>query len=63
MRTTAQLFDLVAAALPARLRWRAARSVAYVFQALRIAVNDELGAISAALPQALSLLAPGGRLA
>jgi 16S rRNA (cytosine1402-N4)-methyltransferase len=63
MRTTAQLFDLVAAALPTRLRWRAARSAARVFQALRIAVNDELGAISEALPQALSLLAPGGRLA
>ncbi len=34
-----------------------------VFQALRIAVNDELGNLERALPQALSLLAPGGRLA
>ena len=62
LQTTAQLFDLIAAALPARVRWRAARSAARVFQALRIAVNDELDAISQALPQALSLLAPGGRL-
>ena len=34
-----------------------------VFQALRIAVNDELGVIERALPEAISLLRPGGRLA
>lgn len=33
------------------------------FQALRIAVNDELGAIERTLPQAINLLRPGGRLA
>lgn len=34
-----------------------------VFQALRIAVNDELGVIENTLPQAIDLLQPGGRLA
>lgn len=63
LRTTTQLFELIAAALPGNVRWQAARSAARVFQALRIAVNDELDSIADALPQALSLLAPGGRLA
>jgi 16S rRNA (cytosine1402-N4)-methyltransferase len=63
LRTTTELFELTAAALPGRVRWQAARSAARVFQALRIAANDELDAVAEVLPQALSLLAPGGRLA
>jgi len=62
LTTSGQLFEVIAEAVPARERWRAGRSAARIFQALRIAVNDELEAVSEALPQAVSLLAPGGRL-
>lgn len=63
LHRTSELFEVIKAALPGKVRWRAARSAARVFQALRIAVNDELEAVAAVLPQALSLLAPGGKLA
>lgn len=62
VQTSADLRAAVEASLPARVRWRAGRHAARVFQALRIAVNRELEAIHAALPAALELLAPGGRL-
>jgi 16S rRNA (cytosine1402-N4)-methyltransferase len=61
LRTTADLVAAVRAAVP-RARWAAARHVATrTFQALRIAVNDELAALREALPQAARLLAVGGR--
>ncbi|MCX8072051.1 MAG: 16S rRNA (cytosine(1402)-N(4))-methyltransferase RsmH [Candidatus Binatia bacterium] len=62
LRTTSELYAAIAAALPGPVRWRSARSAARVFQALRIAVNGELHALEAALPQAVSLLRPGGKL-
>jgi len=62
IRTTRELYDVVESALPRPVRWQAARSAARIFQALRIAVNDELAAVQAALPQALRCLAAGGRL-
>ena len=63
LQTTTELFDIIKTCLPGRVRWQAARNAARVFQALRIAANAELEALSAALPQALALLKPGGRLA
>jgi 16S rRNA (cytosine1402-N4)-methyltransferase len=61
IRTTTQLADLIAGLIhgPHQKIHPATRT----FQALRIAVNDELGAIEAALPEAVALLKPGGRLA
>jgi 16S rRNA (cytosine1402-N4)-methyltransferase len=61
MRTSDDLLRIIQQSLPAKTRWRASRHAARVFQALRIAVNDELGALAEMLPQALAALAPGGR--
>ena len=60
--STGQLADVVSAAVPAAVR-RRGHPARRVFQALRIAVNDELGQLEAVLPVALDLLQPGGRLA
>jgi 16S rRNA (cytosine1402-N4)-methyltransferase len=62
LRTTGELLAAIEQSLPPPVRWRAGRDAARVFQALRIAVNAELDAVAAALPQALAALAPGGRL-
>lgn len=62
IRLASDLYDLIRAALPGPARRHAARSAARIFQALRIAANDELAAIDDALPQAVRLLRPGGRL-
>ncbi len=59
LTSTGQLADVVAAAVPAAVR-RKGHPARRVFQALRIAVNDELGQLAAALPFALEDLAPGG---
>ena len=58
--TTDQLSDLIVRSVP-RSTSRI-HPATRVFQALRIAVNDELGRLEAALPRALSLMAQGARL-
>jgi len=60
---TGDLVDTIKAALPAPVRFGEGHPAKRVFQALRIAVNDELGSLEAALPAALEMLHPGGRLA
>jgi 16S rRNA (cytosine1402-N4)-methyltransferase len=59
LHSTTQLADVVAAAVPAAVR-RKGHPARRVFQALRIAVNDELGELATALPVALDRLAVGG---
>ena len=61
--STTALVDIVSSAVPAPARFAAGHPAKRVFQALRIAVNDELGQLDAALPLAWSLLAIHGRLA
>jgi 16S rRNA (cytosine1402-N4)-methyltransferase len=60
---TADLVETIKAAMPAPARFGDGHPAKRVFQALRIAVNDELGALESALPAAFSMLRPGGRLA
>ena len=60
---TADLVEMIKAAIPAPARFGEGHPAKRVFQALRIEVNDELGALERALPAALEMLRPGGRLA
>ncbi len=57
------LVETIKTAIPAPARFGDGHPAKRVFQALRIAVNDELEALQTALPAALELLAPDGRLA
>ncbi len=60
---TGDLVDTIKAAIPAPARFGDGHPAKRSFQALRIAVNDELEALELALPAALEMLRPGGRLA
>jgi 16S rRNA (cytosine1402-N4)-methyltransferase len=60
---TGDLVEVIKAAIPAPARFGEGHPAKRVFQALRIEVNDELGSVERALPAALEMLRPGGRLA
>lgn len=60
---TTQLADLVVSALPPAARGRRIHPATRTFQAIRMAVNDELGELERGLEAALECLRPGGRLA
>lgn len=62
-RTSQQLVDAVVAAIPVPARFGAGHPAKRVFQAVRIAVNDELGQLERALPSAWQSLRMGGRMA
>ncbi|MDP1850381.1 MAG: 16S rRNA (cytosine(1402)-N(4))-methyltransferase RsmH [Solirubrobacteraceae bacterium] len=60
--STIALVDVITRAVPAPARFAGGHPAKRVFQALRIAVNDELGQLDAALPLAWDVLAVGGKL-
>lgn len=63
LETTNQLVEAIIAAIPTPAQFAAGHPAKRVFQAVRIAVNDELGQLERALPLAWSALSDGGRLA
>ena len=61
--TSGQLAEIVASAVSRGYERGRIHPATRTFQAIRIAVNDELEALHEVVPQALEVLAPGGRLA
>jgi 16S rRNA (cytosine1402-N4)-methyltransferase len=61
LSTTGQLADVVRTAIPAATRRTGGHPARRVFQAIRIAVNEELDQLETALDDATALLQPGGR--
>lgn len=61
--TTAQLVEIIKAALPKAARYKRLHPATKTFQALRIAVNDELTVLETFIKDGFEVLRPGGRLA
>jgi 16S rRNA (cytosine1402-N4)-methyltransferase len=62
LETTFELVDAINEAIPTPARFGAGHPARRVFQAIRIAVNDELESLEHSLPAAWEILSPGGRL-
>jgi len=62
IKTTSQLVGVIQKSVPYRYQKRKIHFATKTFQALRIAVNNELNNLEIILPQALKVLKPGGRL-
>lgn len=62
IRTTLELADLIKQTIPAPARRKGPHPARRSFQAIRIAVNDELNALREALEEGVKLLQPGGRI-
>lgn len=62
IETTGELVEIIRESIPAPARRKGGHPAKRVFQALRIAVNDELGAVSDSIEDGLDLLAVGGRM-
>ena len=63
IKTTFDLKYLVEEVVPSKYKFGRIHPATRIFQALRIALNDELNALKEALPKAFAVLKPGGRLA
>ena len=62
IETTGQLVELIKDGIPAAARRKGGHPAKRIFQAIRIAVNDELGAAEDSLVEAIELLKIGGRI-
>ncbi|ENZ7263662.1 16S rRNA (cytosine(1402)-N(4))-methyltransferase RsmH [Enterococcus faecalis] len=62
IETTGELVEIIKTAIPAPARRKGGHPAKRIFQAIRIAVNDELGAVEESLEQAIDLLAKNGRI-
>lgn len=62
IETTTELASIVASCMPAKLKWQKIHPATRTFQAIRIAVNNELNNIKPAINAAVEALKPGGRL-